>query len=241
MCFTMGSLGSSDVNKESINSRILSFFISFPPNPNPKFRELSGDLGFFPSEQVGSVVVVLGNSSSPFRTVVLDSQRHGYVEPGSVGQCRVVADVCRAKSSNIVRVTHSDGVAIKGKSTDYRSLIIKGSLPPFPMSNFVEENVDTPVENYWCETTQGLEVLQIELDMPIAPNDDDDVALEIGVISNGRGGAADRERRKTNLGYSFVLEVPNELRTLKDGMHAALPKAIDAPFVVDISKGEGIT
>ncbi|KAK9088356.1 hypothetical protein Scep_027438 [Stephania cephalantha] len=47
----------------------------------------------------------------------------------------------------------------------------------------VEENVDTPVENYWCETTQGLEVLQIELDMPIAPNDDDDVALEIGVIS----------------------------------------------------------
>ncbi|KAK9133612.1 hypothetical protein Scep_013140 [Stephania cephalantha] len=41
--------------------------------------------------------------------------------------------------------------------------------------------------------------------------------------------------------YSFVLEVPNELRTLKEGMHAALPKAIDAPFVVDISKGEGIT
>ncbi|KAK9120736.1 hypothetical protein Syun_018353 [Stephania yunnanensis] len=40
---------------------------------------------------------------------------------------------------------------------------------------------------------------------------------------------------------SFVLEVPNELRTLKEGMHAALPKAIDAPFVVDISKGEGIT
>ncbi|KAK9112641.1 hypothetical protein Scep_020160 [Stephania cephalantha] len=40
---------------------------------------------------------------------------------------------------------------------------------------------------------------------------------------------------------SFVLEVPNELRTLKEGMHAALPKYVDAPFVVDISKGEGIT
>ncbi|KAK9089106.1 hypothetical protein Scep_028188 [Stephania cephalantha] len=40
---------------------------------------------------------------------------------------------------------------------------------------------------------------------------------------------------------SFVLEVLNELRTLKEGMHAALPKAIDAPFVVDIFKGEGIT
>ncbi|KAK9098027.1 hypothetical protein Syun_025072 [Stephania yunnanensis] len=40
---------------------------------------------------------------------------------------------------------------------------------------------------------------------------------------------------------SFVLEVPNELRTLKEGMHAELPKAIGAPFVVDITKGEGIT
>ncbi|KAK9152126.1 hypothetical protein Syun_010435 [Stephania yunnanensis] len=39
---------------------------------------------------------------------------------------------------------------------------------------------------------------------------------------------------------SFVLEVPNELRTLQEGMHAALPKAIDAPFIVDISKGEDI-
>ncbi|KAK9166156.1 hypothetical protein Scep_001347 [Stephania cephalantha] len=40
---------------------------------------------------------------------------------------------------------------------------------------------------------------------------------------------------------SFVLEVSNELPILKEGVHAALPKAIDAPFVVDISKGEGIT
>ncbi|KAK9151123.1 hypothetical protein Syun_009432 [Stephania yunnanensis] len=39
---------------------------------------------------------------------------------------------------------------------------------------------------------------------------------------------------------SFVLEFPNELRTLKEGMHVELPKAIGAPFVVDISKGEGI-
>ncbi|KAK9170396.1 hypothetical protein Syun_002536 [Stephania yunnanensis] len=38
----------------------------------------------------------------------------------------------------VVQVLHSDGVAIKGKSTDDRSLIIKGSLPPFPLSNFVE-------------------------------------------------------------------------------------------------------
>ncbi|KAK9098952.1 hypothetical protein Syun_025997 [Stephania yunnanensis] len=40
---------------------------------------------------------------------------------------------------------------------------------------------------------------------------------------------------------SFVLEVPNELLNLNEGMHASLPKYVDAPFVVDISKGEGIT
>ncbi|KAK9111797.1 hypothetical protein Scep_019316 [Stephania cephalantha] len=40
---------------------------------------------------------------------------------------------------------------------------------------------------------------------------------------------------------SFVLEVPNELLNLKEGVHASLPKYVDASFVVDISKGEGIT
>ncbi|KAK9119185.1 hypothetical protein Scep_017278 [Stephania cephalantha] len=40
---------------------------------------------------------------------------------------------------------------------------------------------------------------------------------------------------------SFVLEVPNELLNLKEGVHASLPKYVHAPFVVDISKGEGIT
>ncbi|KAK9145425.1 hypothetical protein Sjap_005328 [Stephania japonica] len=40
---------------------------------------------------------------------------------------------------------------------------------------------------------------------------------------------------------SYVLDVPNELLNLKEGMSAELPKAIDAPFVVNISKGEGIT
>ncbi|KAK9082233.1 hypothetical protein Syun_031874 [Stephania yunnanensis] len=40
---------------------------------------------------------------------------------------------------------------------------------------------------------------------------------------------------------SFVLEVPDELLNLKEGMHASLPNYVDAPFVVDICKGEGIT
>ncbi|KAK9093136.1 hypothetical protein Syun_028047 [Stephania yunnanensis] len=40
---------------------------------------------------------------------------------------------------------------------------------------------------------------------------------------------------------SFVLEVPNELLNLKEGVHALLPEDVYAPFVVDIFKGEGIT
>ncbi|KAK9160015.1 hypothetical protein Syun_006356 [Stephania yunnanensis] len=143
-------------------------------------------------------------------------------------------------------------------------------------------NVDTPVENYWRETTQGLEVLPIEPDMSIAPNDDDDTALDIGVISEWPEephieskedqplvlvkpptlpcifvkpytGVEVKERSQIfysantfvledhDVTNSFVLEVLNELRILKEGVHAALPKYVDAPFVVDISKGEGIT
>ncbi|KAK9128337.1 hypothetical protein Syun_017134 [Stephania yunnanensis] len=40
---------------------------------------------------------------------------------------------------------------------------------------------------------------------------------------------------------SFMLEVPDELLNLKEGVHASLPNYVDAPFVVDISKIEGIT
>ncbi|KAK9148005.1 hypothetical protein Scep_006762 [Stephania cephalantha] len=60
----------------------------------------------------------------------------------------------------------------------------------------VEENVDTHVENYWLETTQGLEVVLIEPNMSIAPNDDDDdVVLEIGVISK-RSRSRERESKE---------------------------------------------
>ncbi|KAK9092210.1 hypothetical protein Syun_027121 [Stephania yunnanensis] len=113
-------------------------------------------------------------------------------------------------------------------------------------------------------------------------NDDDDVALEIGVISERPEepqieskedqplvlvkpptllcifdkpytGVEVKERSQIfytantfvledhDVTYSFVLEVSNELPILKEGMHAALPKYVDAPFVVDISKGEDIT
>ncbi|KAK9087363.1 hypothetical protein Syun_029757 [Stephania yunnanensis] len=40
---------------------------------------------------------------------------------------------------------------------------------------------------------------------------------------------------------SFVLEVSDELLNLKEGVHASLPKYVDASFVVYISKGEDIT
>ncbi|KAK9151211.1 hypothetical protein Syun_009520 [Stephania yunnanensis] len=40
---------------------------------------------------------------------------------------------------------------------------------------------------------------------------------------------------------SFVFEVPDELLNLKEGMHVSIPKYVDASFVVDISKGKGIT
>ncbi|KAK9099103.1 hypothetical protein Syun_026148 [Stephania yunnanensis] len=36
---------------------------------------------------------------------------------------------------------------------------------------------------------------------------------------------------------SFVLEVPDELLNMKEDVHASLPKYVDAPFIVDISKG----
>ncbi|KAK9100875.1 hypothetical protein Scep_024305 [Stephania cephalantha] len=146
----------------------------------------------------------------------------------------------------------------------------------------VEVNVDTPVENYLCETTQGLEVLQIESDISIAQNDNDEAAIEIGVISERPEepqieskeyqplvlvkpptfpcifvkpytGVEVKERSHIfytadtfvlddhDMTDSFVLYVPNELLILKEGVHAALPKYVDAPFVVDISKGDGIT
>ncbi|KAK9112268.1 hypothetical protein Scep_019787 [Stephania cephalantha] len=146
----------------------------------------------------------------------------------------------------------------------------------------VEVNVDTPVENYWCETTQGLEILQIESDIFIAQNDDDEAAIEIRVISERpeEPQIESKEdqplvlvkpptlpcifvkpckwvevKERSRIFYtadtfvlddhdstdSFVLEVPNELLILKEGVHVALPKYVDASFVVDISKGDGIT
>ncbi|KAK9095748.1 hypothetical protein Sjap_021245 [Stephania japonica] len=72
----------------------------------------------------------------------------------------------------------------------------------------------TPVEDYYSETTQELEVFLSVVDIIIAKDEEEENEMKI--------------------------EVPNELPILKEGMHASLPKAEDAPFIVDILKGEGI-
>ncbi|KAK9139651.1 hypothetical protein Scep_009332 [Stephania cephalantha] len=50
-------------------------------------------------------------------------------------------------------------------------------------SGFMKSFNNFRVDNYWCETTEGLEVLQIEPNISIAQNDDDEAEIKIGVIS----------------------------------------------------------
>ncbi|KAK9083763.1 hypothetical protein Scep_030234 [Stephania cephalantha] len=120
------------------------------------------------------------------------------------------------------------------------------------LKNF-EVNEVTQVEDYWSETVEGRVAgeaqIESEEDQPL-------VLLKPPTLSctfvKPYKGVEVRER--SHIFYTadtfvlddpdatdfFILEVPNELRNLKEGMHASLPKYVDAPFVVDISKGEGI-
>ncbi|KAK9091371.1 hypothetical protein Sjap_024548 [Stephania japonica] len=146
----------------------------------------------------------------------------------------------------------------------------------------VEVNEVTPIEDYWSEPEEIIEVSLHEPDISIAQNEADEVENEIDVILERPEepqkeskedqplvlvkpptlpcifvrpykGVVVKERSQIfytadtfvsadhNLIDSYVLEVPDELLHLKEGMYDELPKSIDAPFVVDISKGEGIT
>ncbi|KAK9140033.1 hypothetical protein Scep_009714 [Stephania cephalantha] len=102
------------------------------------------------------------------------------------------------------------------------------------------------VEEYLSEPEETLEVSSHEPDITIVQNKYDESEKEIEVVPE-RPKEPEIESEEDNLWYdhdmtdSFVLEVPNELPILKEGVHAALPKAIDSPFVVDILKGKGIT
>ncbi|KAK9137605.1 hypothetical protein Sjap_008199 [Stephania japonica] len=146
----------------------------------------------------------------------------------------------------------------------------------------VEVNEVTPIEDYWSELEEIIEVSLHEPDISIAQNEADEAEKEIDVILERPEelqkeskedqplvlvkpptlpcifvrpykGVVVKERSQIfytadtfvsadhDLIDSYVLEVPNELLHLKEGMYDELPKAIDAPFIVDISKGEGIT
>ncbi|KAK9123916.1 hypothetical protein Sjap_013518 [Stephania japonica] len=101
----------------------------------------------------------------------------------------------------------------------------------------VEVNEVTPVEDYWSEPEERIKVSLHESNIIITQNEVDEAEKEIDIFYMADTFVSDDH----DLTDSYVLEVPDELLNLKEGMSAELPKAIDAPFVVDISKGEGIT
>ncbi|KAK9168589.1 hypothetical protein Syun_000729 [Stephania yunnanensis] len=162
-------------------------------------------------------------------------------------------------------------------------LMDEEELPPQPVFDSYETvNADTSksvefdelsiVDEHLSEPEETLYVSSHEPDITIAQYDDDEAALEIGVISKRSEepqieskedqhlvlvkpptlpcifdkpytGVEVKERSKIfytantfvledhDVTDSFVLEVSNELPILKEGMHAALPKVVDAPFV----------
>ncbi|KAK9130607.1 hypothetical protein Sjap_011094 [Stephania japonica] len=146
----------------------------------------------------------------------------------------------------------------------------------------VEVNEITPVEDYWSETIEELEVSLSESEIIIAQNEEGETEKEIEVISKWpdephKESKEDQPlvlmkppslpcifvefyeevkvKERSQIFYtadtfvlddhaateSFVLEVPDELPNLKEGIHVSFPKVLDALFVVDILKGEGIT
>ncbi|KAK9084991.1 hypothetical protein Sjap_025402 [Stephania japonica] len=139
----------------------------------------------------------------------------------------------------------------------------------------VEVNEVTPIEDYWSEPEETIEVSFHEPDIIIAQNEAYEAEKEIDVILERpeepqneskedqplvlvkpptlpclpvkfTKGVVIKER--SQIFYmadtfvsddddaidSYVLEVPNELLHLKEGMYDELPKAIDASFVFDI-------
>ncbi|KAK9122490.1 hypothetical protein Sjap_012092 [Stephania japonica] len=146
----------------------------------------------------------------------------------------------------------------------------------------VEVNEVTPIEDYWSESEEIIEVSLHEPDISIAQNEADEAEKEIDVILERPKELQKRSKEdqplvlvtpptlpclpvkftkgvvikeRSQIFYtadtfmsddddaidSYVLKVPDELLHLKESMYDELPKAIDAPFIVDISKGEGIT
>ncbi|KAK9130953.1 hypothetical protein Sjap_011440 [Stephania japonica] len=99
------------------------------------------------------------------------------------------------------------------------------------------------VDEYLSEPEETLDVSLHEPDITITQSTHDEIKKDIKVIPE----RLEELQKDSKEDQPLVLmkppwgEVPNELLNLKEGMPAELPKAIDAPFVVDILKGEGIT
>ncbi|KAK9145554.1 hypothetical protein Sjap_005457 [Stephania japonica] len=107
------------------------------------------------------------------------------------------------------------------------------------------------MDEYLSEPEETLEVSIHKLDIIILQNEKDEADKGVEVILK-RPKETQRESKEgqhlmlvkppTLLCIpNHVLEVSDELINLKEGMSAELPKAIDASFVVEILKGEGIT
>ncbi|KAK9151185.1 hypothetical protein Syun_009494 [Stephania yunnanensis] len=121
----------------------------------------------------------------------------------------------------------------------------------------LEAKEDTQMENYLIETSDECEVFQIELEIVIALNEgEEEMSIDVNSDKPEKPQIESEEDQLMVLVQpptlpctfddpdtidSFVLEIPDELLNLKEGVHASLPKCVDASFVVDISKGEGIT
>ncbi|KAK9140025.1 hypothetical protein Scep_009706 [Stephania cephalantha] len=100
------------------------------------------------------------------------------------------------------------------------------------------------MDEYLSEPEETLEVSSYESDITFAQNKNDEVEKEIGVIFEKLEEPQKESKEDQPLVLvkpSTILQAPNELPNQKEGMHVSLPKVVDALFVVDILKGEGIT
>ncbi|KAK9109984.1 hypothetical protein Sjap_018044 [Stephania japonica] len=118
-------------------------------------------------------------------------------------------------------------------------------MSAIPLESVVVNEV-TPIEDYWNEPEEIIEVSLHEPDISIAQNEADEAEKVIDVLLERP--EEPQKRRKEDQPRVLVtpptlpcLPVLDDLLNLKEGTFVELPKAIDAPFVVDISKGEGIT
>ncbi|KAK9093114.1 hypothetical protein Syun_028025 [Stephania yunnanensis] len=112
----------------------------------------------------------------------------------------------------------------------------------------LEVNDVTQVEDYLIDTSEECEVFQMENEIGIALNEgEDEMKIDVNSDKAEKPQIESEEDQPLalvqppTLPCTFGTRFPNELLNMKEGSHASLPNYLDASFVVDISKGEGIT